>query len=202
MTDKDITAETETVYATIDRRAQAVYVHLDDAAMVATTRELSDAVNGDYDKAGNLVGIEILGIQIPAETAIRTVGAEGGEPHHDETAHETVESLRRRIAKLDQQAAQAQYESQQLRLRLRDLQANEVPAAVAVDRQPPAIDQTLAAAVPERSCTGTNWCPNCRTEAGTNRYVDGGTERCATCGFPLAHVEHATLTLLTKETDR
>lgn len=65
----------ETVAATVDRRAQAIYVHLDAAAMVATTRELSDTVNGDYDKVGNLVGVEVLGINIPAEQAVRTIVA-------------------------------------------------------------------------------------------------------------------------------
>lgn len=70
----------ETVAATVDRRAQAIYVHLDAAAMVATTRELSDTVNGDYDKVGNLVAVEVLGINIPAEQAVRTIVAAAPVP--------------------------------------------------------------------------------------------------------------------------
>lgn len=46
-----------------------------------------------------------------------------------------------------------------------------------VDRTPPTLAQTR---------TGTDWCPNCREEAGTNRFGDdGGTQRCGTCGSEL-----------------
>lgn len=37
--------------------------------------------------------------------------------------------------------------------------------------------------------TGIDWCPNCRTEASTDRFRDdGGTERCGTCGSDLSEL--------------
>jgi hypothetical protein len=49
-----------------------------------------------------------------------------------------------------------------------------------VDAAPPTLAETR---------TGTDWCPNCREEVGTDRCRDdGGTERCATCGSELTEL--------------
>ena len=52
---------------------------------------------------------------------------------------------------------------------------------------------TVEAALPTlaETRTGTDWCPNCREEAGTNRYDSGETSRCGTCGTELVGHDEA-----------
>lgn len=60
-------AKPSAVTITYDAEAEAAYVYLvpQDEAHSARTQELSDSVNVDYDASGNVIGVELLGVQKP-----------------------------------------------------------------------------------------------------------------------------------------
>jgi uncharacterized protein YuzE len=60
---------TQPLTVKIDREANALYVTLDAARMVASTTEVNSSVNVDYDSGGVIVGIEILDLDFTAVSA-------------------------------------------------------------------------------------------------------------------------------------
>ncbi len=61
---------------TYDSDADAMYIYLDEEAMVERTKEIEKDIIVDYDKQGNVIGVELLFVKEKRPELLRQIKVE------------------------------------------------------------------------------------------------------------------------------